>query len=451
MTMINVNLQNQTANSNTELQNDMADKILKETTNLLRKCDLTFLHHFLKLTTDEAHAMSASEIAEQMNFLIPTPDNVKGINADFYNEKTMKRKLDEITSGEEHCHKILSLMRIIMGGSIKYREADGLTNKSKKLAGERQKRFYFDPVLKASDVDMIYGAIESSRYLSDEEKEFLLSRLTILLPSFAYDSKGYDFSKYKRIDELLEISGRPNDTEAANSSINHVTLLSNINAIHSAIVDAYQIEVIYGKYTVDDNTKQLLFTPVNPDTPYILNPYAMFWNDGEYYLIATHKEYTNTAHFRVDRIISVKPHMVIDDKTNYLETAKRRPVPDTLRPFFKKESGKTMRFDNIAFSNHYPQMQIHEAEDLIDCTFECTERQLQMIIDSFGSKINIKKINSWENSDEKYVLATVKKVQYQSALSFALGHARYITVKSPDRLVNDISATLKEILERYNC
>lgn len=443
-------------------EKDEIDIIIEEMSNLLRQCDVTFLHYFLKLATDKDHVLSAAEISEQLNTLIPTPSEGEGANVSFYSEKTIKRKLDALTSDKDHFIEILELMRIIMGGSIV--ACEPAEEKSKAVKRDPQKRFYFDPVLSKGDMNMIYGALESSRYLSGPEKEFLLKRLEVLMPTFEYEESSYKQVQDRRLEELLEVRERPSDSYASKNSINNVTLLSNIQKIYDAIQNEYQIEITYGKYSYDDNLKSLTFTAINPDKPYVINPYAMFWNNGEYYLIGTHYNFTNTAHFRVDRIIDVKKHEVLNKKTGLSELAKRRPIPDALKPFFTKNSvGKTKHFDSVAFSNRYPGMQIHATENLIDCTFECTERQLQMIIDNFGEKISIKKIDTpsvpvssaldtEDNANaipESYVQATIRKVQYQSALSFALGHARFITAIAPATLVNEVRQIADEIVERY--
>ena len=349
-----------------------------------------------------------------------------------------------------------------MGGSIVYREADGVTENRKASKRDRQKRFYFDPVLNEGDMSMIYGALESSRYLSAPEKEFLLRRLKVLMPTFEYDADGYKNVQNRRIEELLDASERPGDNHASKNSINNVTLLANIQKIYDAIQNEYQIELIYGQYSYDEKTNSLVFTTINPDKPYIINPYAMFWNNGEYYMIGTHFNYTNTAHFRVDRIVSVESHLTLNKKTNVTEKTKRRPIPDALKPFFIKEKGKLKHFDSIAFSNRYPDMQIHVTEDLIDCTFECTERQLQMLIDSFGDKIIVRPIDrpsvepisdltvfANEVASQKYVHATVRQVQYQSALSFALSHAKFISAIAPAKLVSELSDTANAIAKKY--
>ena len=110
---------NKTAQAKAKVERQ--NTIIEELANLLRQCDVTFLHYFLKLATNETHALSAAEISEQLNNLIPTPAIGEGINNSFYSEKTVKRKLDAITSGEDHFYEILELMRII--GNCETRDA----------------------------------------------------------------------------------------------------------------------------------------------------------------------------------------------------------------------------------------------------------------------------------------------------------------------------------------
>lgn len=80
-----------------------------------------------------------------------------------------------------------------------------------------------------------------------------------------------------------------------------------------------------------------------------------------------------------------------------------------------------------------------QEEDLIDMTFECTSRQLQIIVDSFGTGISLSESKSPHKNGEHYLEATVHGVQYDNAKYYALAHSHILRLLEPERLVDEIS------------
>jgi len=422
---------------------------------LLKQCEIPLLFYMLKTTTDETHAMSVSEISEQLDALIPPPNQ----DNNYFPERTLRRKLDRLTFLNNSKHPMLQsvnqLLQIILGGKIDYREADGILSGKNTVGNGTQRRYYFAPVLSSGDMNMIFGSIQSNRYLSDEEKSYLLTRLRLLSPSFDYVDDSFDLHRYRHIYETDPLASRPSVSKNKKLPIESSTLLTHIQTIYDAICEEYQLEITYGIYDLEEHTNRLCFRARNKDKAYILNPYAMIWNDGEYYLIATHKNYQNPVHFRIDRILSVVPH-VTTDSNGYKCHVMRRPIPPALLPFFKKETDQRPVFDAIQYTNTYQGMRIYHKPHLVDCCFECTAQTLQILIDYFGPEL---KLNASPiphpvptGSDTKpphYLTATVKNVQYENALGFCLQQAQHLTLLSPIELVNDVKTSLNAIAERY--
>ena len=447
-----------------ELSQMQKDEV-KRFNNVLRNCDIPLFYYILKSTSDKEHPLSIGDIAEQLDQLIPCPIPTEH----FFSERTVSRKISEnlgymVSSKNEIVNAVPNILSALMGGSIQSRYIDKVENapvsKTKKDTTSHQLRYYFNPVLTTGDMNLIYGAIESSRYLSDLEKEYLLARLQYIQPGFNLKEDALEYNKHRHIFQIKELPPKPEENHGRGAlPFNSSTLLSHTQIIHDAIKNEHKLEVVYGTYDKREGLSKVDFHATNADKPFILNPYALFWNDGEYYLIATHWNYDNPAHFRVDRIVSVKPHKIIDDN-GYEVIEKRNPVPTMLKPYIHKQLDDRLDyFDSLAYTSKYPRMQIHNDERLVDsCTFECSKRQLQALIDVFGPSIEIGissntkggiNENDESESTDELLTATIKNIHYESALSFAISHCGYLKLIDPPELVDDLKKRLKDILNSY--
>ena len=131
-----------------------AKKESDELRNLIKHYDITLIAYVLKRLTDVDHALSCSEINEHLNILFPTASN----NVFFFDARTTKRKLDLIDALDNSQDFLASLNQVFAttyGGVIKHREADGLYRKSYPHKQGTQKRYYFEPLLESSDVELI--------------------------------------------------------------------------------------------------------------------------------------------------------------------------------------------------------------------------------------------------------------------------------------------------------
>lgn len=428
--------------------------------NLIKQYEIPLLVYALKRITDIDHAISCEKLSEYLNGLLLTESGT-----DYFNGKTTSRKMkiiDDIASNGNDSLKVLNnVFQASFGGKIKAREADGIYKKTTAQGKGTQKRYYFEPLLTSSDMELIYGSLRSNRFLSEEEKDFLSSRLNVLTPCFGMTeamknqerNQGfYDINSLPDRPKTDPRAMRPNAIPGSNS-----TLLRNAHIIYEAIENKTQIEVIYGIYDLSSETNKIEFHVRNKDAKgYILNPYGLIWNNGEYYLIASHEGHdSEPTHFRVDRIISVKVHTALDE--NYeMHATKRAEIPESLREFYQKGSNGKIYFDGIRYANTHPLMAIHKSTKLTSCTFECTNWSLQMLIDTFGPDIQIAKSNlahedsevDYNGKPQEFLLATIANVQYDNAKRFAIQHCQYLTLVSPSKMVAEVKDTLEQAIAK---
>lgn len=414
---------------------ETASRQRTEDEKLINELDELILLYVFKKTTKEAEsALSPREIVDKMNYLLPHPDS----DEDLFSDKTMRRRLKAFASLENSKDGLLQLifrmLPYVCGGEVRSCPA---AKHEYGMKDGAQRKYYFAPLLSEGDMDMICGTVRSSRYLSEAEKNFLLARLKVLQPF--YGSDDHDRSFYSA-DEIPSLPERPEGKYRLDLlPVDSSKFLSHIQLIHQAIRQNTQIQVTHGAYGIDERGR-INFHATNPDRPYYLNPYAMMWNGGRYYLIATHNGHSNPAHFRMDRIMDVQLRTETNEKGETVPV-KRAAVPELLIPFFKG-SGNAKEFDATRYANTYPEMRIYENKQMVTCRFAYTPTSLQILTDYFGAK-DLR----WEKGPEECI--RVRNVQYENALGFCVMMADHLTLLSPPELVADVRRKLSSIVKKY--
>lgn len=370
--------------------------------------EISLALYILKNYSSIDNAFSPSEIASLMS----------SITGNTHSDKTIKRKLsallslfddsfnDSIEAGSifniEECEfeNIQDALISIYGGSL------CATNVGKRI------KYYFQPVLDISDVDMLKGIVLSNRYLSDKAKNYLNSRLSLLNPGTQIEDSA---KLHSMVCDVAMLSDKP-----------QIHFLDVVNMLHSCLEDKTQVKIVYGSYKPTDLGK-LEFVP--HDYSYTLNPYALLWNKGNYYLLATHDGFENIAHFRVDRIYEI-------EKTDN----KRAKIPAGLKKYFKKEN-KVDVFQPIAYTTTYPLMGIYNEPNLVTCQLECTGQALAYIIDTLGTSVSVK-----PTADNTF-LVTARNVQFDCLFLMCMQQTLWIKPLAPAELVTQVRQALQASIQ----
>jgi len=421
--------------------------------------ELFLLYYVLKTYTDENHALSANKITERLNEITANMLTLQeNLDTEYFSERTISRKLIQLSCLSEDASVTQStasdlLCSIIMGGIVKTKYAAGVEKKGyslKKDNSKRQTRFYFEPSLTSGDMNLIIGSILSNRFLTQTEKEYLTKRLQLI--------QMFDPKNTSRFPVLPERPKPEKKKLQAFLPVDSNRFLEHIQILNDAIARQIKVDVIYGIYDIGDkNGRGNLTFHSRSDTAQTLNPYALMWNNGRYYLIASNDNYENPTHYRVDRMISVTIHTIQNDKGELI-CPKRNKIPDSLKDFFTFVGKKTLVFDSIAYANRYPSMRINHATNLVNCTIECTPWSLQILVDTFGTNLKIEpspimhdsKETDYNGKPQQFLAVTVFNVQYDNMRDFCLSHPQYLTVISPGKLVTEVKSILEASTKRLN-
>lgn len=204
------------------------------------------LLRFLYQQTDEAHAVTVSEMIEYLKS--------KGIPSV---RQTVYTDLEALDSAGIDIVQIKSAQNRYFIGS----------------------RIFEYPELK-----MLVDAVAFSKVISAKKSQALIQKLGQLT----------SIQQAEQLQRLASLSSR---VKPHNEKVYYI-----IDSIQTAILDQHQISFQYYEYTPEK--KKIL---KHDGYRYILDPYALEWKNDHYYLIGYSHKHKGIAHFRVDRLTSVEP------------------------------------------------------------------------------------------------------------------------------------------------
>ena len=204
------------------------------------------LLRFLYQQTDEAHAVTVSEMIEYLKS--------KGIPSV---RQTVYTDLEALDTAGIDIVQIKSTQNRYFIGS----------------------RIFEYPELK-----MLVDAVASSKVISAKKSQALIQKLGQLT----------SIQQAEQLQRLASLSSR---VKPHNEKVYYI-----IDSIQTAILDQHQISFQYYEYTPE---KKIILK--HDGYRYILDPYALEWKNDHYYLIGYSHKHKGIAHFRVDRLTSVEP------------------------------------------------------------------------------------------------------------------------------------------------
>ncbi len=419
------------------------EQIDDEFLTLVRTGKLALIIFVLKHRTDEDHPMNSSRIAA---FLKSMLEDSEYYDSTKLSPKTIQRTLQTYCYNKEHYPEDSNLLAIeqAFGGSIGWQK--------KTDAKQAVIYYYFEPYLDATDIALVHGSIQSNQYLSKEEKHYLTKRL-LAISSMEGIFSGEELTQNTLSATILPDKPHPptRQKQIAENLLPQTNSLTlhHFNQLEDAIERQYQVDVVYGHYSINEKN-EICFLPTVSGTV-TLNPYALLWDRGYLYLIATKAGEQIPSHYRLDRMITIRPH-----KSDAKQQQKCEPLPDLLLPYFPMKKGKRV-FLAKTYRQQHPHMGIYQGEKT-SATYqlECTDRTISILIDYFGHEITIKpspRVLSGEEAEQthasRYLIVTLKNVAYENMKLFCLSHCSSIRVIAPTGFAAEIKNTLLQIAKDY--
>lgn len=269
-----------------------------------QKLKLLYIQKMLLEKTDENNLMTVKEIIEELGKY--------GIDAE---RKTIYSDIE----------------------ALKSYGLDILSRKSKNTGYYVCSRDFELPELK-----LLADAVASAKFISEKKSQVLLQKLGHL--TSCHESK--------QIRRNIMVRNR---VKTMNENVYY-----NVDAINQAIAEGKQINFKYFDY--DINKKRVYRQNGNS---YSISPYALFWDDENYYVIAYHHKYEDISNFRIDRMEKV---LILNEKV--VSTPKNFNVGEYAKKTFSMFRGPEERV-KLKLRNHL----------------------INVILDKFGKEVYISRLD----------------------------------------------------------
>lgn len=210
-----------------------------------QKVKLLYILRMLQEETDENHLLSTNEIIARLAA----------------NDISAERKTiyDDINQLIDYGYDIIQVKSRTSGGYY-------LASREFELA----------------ELKLLVDAVQSSRFITRKKSRELIHKLEQLTGK-------YEAAQLQR---QVYVAGR---TKTENESIYY-----NVDAIHKAIHDNVQISFTYLEWTTDKELK-----PRKAGKKYTVSPWALLWQEENYYLVAYDETVSVMKHYRVDKMGAV--------------------------------------------------------------------------------------------------------------------------------------------------
>lgn len=242
------------------------------------------------------------------------------------------------------------------------------------------------------ELKLLVDAVSSSRFITKKKSNTLGKKLAQLA------------SENQR-SELRRHIQATNRVKSENESIYY-----SVNTINDAISRRKKIQFQYTEYGPD--LKEIL---KGDEEIYELSPYALLWNEDNYYAVGWSDKHENVSVFRVDRMY----HTEIKD-----EKAEKRP--------------EGFNLDDYSM----PIFDMYEGYDRVPVKLEVKNELAKYIVDRFGTKLKTQQVS--EDTFTVTVEVSLSPPFYGWVFQFG-GDMRIL---SPKRAVNEITEMAATIIDK---
>ena len=323
-----------------------------------QKLKMLYICKILSEETDQEHGLSAQEIIGRLEDY--------GVNED---RKTLYRDFDEL---ERFGMEILSEQS---GRNVLYHLND---------------RTFELPELK-----LLVDSVQSAKFITEKKSYQLIQKLESLVSK--HDAK--------HLHRQVLISGR---VKAMNESIYY-----NVDMLHEAINSGKQIRFHYGRWNVQKKIELR-----RGGAWYQVSPWALMWDDENYYLVAYDKEDQKIKHYRVDKMLNLS---VTDHIREGQKEFRQFDAAKYTRQIFGMFGGEVMR------------VFLKGRNDMVG-----------VLIDRFGKDISI------VPQDGDHFTASVEVAVSRHFIAWIIALGDGIKITGPEKLVHQMKAEVQRLSNIYS-
>lgn len=266
------------------------------------------------------------------------------------------------------------------------------------IGEQRDKAFYYhvgSRQFELAELKLLVDSVQSSKFITVKKSNELIKKIE------GFASK-YEASQLQR---QVYVSGR---IKTMNESIYY-----NVDRIHTAISVNSKIKFQYFQWDVH---KKMVLR--KNGAWYEMSPWALSWNDENYYLIAFDSNEDIIKHFRVDKMLHIE---VTGDKRE----GKERFKTLDMAVYAKKTFGM--------FGGEEQTVKLF-----------CEKTLVGVMIDRFGKDIFMTRI------DEDHFAVSVNVVVSTQFLAWIFGLGEKVKIVGPESVVQQMKSEAGRLMRQYN-
>lgn len=322
-----------------------------------QKLKLIYLIKIMMEKTDNTHSLTMPEILKELEKYGITAER-KSIYSDFETIRMLGMDIINEQNGKSHGYRMVT----------------------------RQ--------FEMAELKLLVDAIQSSKFITERKSKELIKKLESLASHY----------EAKQLQRQVYVSGR---IKTMNESIYY-----NVDEIHNAISSNRKITFQYFQWNIKKKME------LRRDGQfYVISPWALSWDDENYYMIGFDGEADRIKHFRVDKMLKISS---LDEPREGRELFERFDVAEYARKSFGMFGGE---------------------EQTVKLEFE--NRLVGVVIDRFGKEVIL------VPADKEHFRVNVNIAVSDQFLGwiFALGEG--VKILGPENVVERMKEEARRVYERY--
>ncbi|MBQ2746842.1 MAG: WYL domain-containing protein [Firmicutes bacterium] len=244
------------------------------------------------------------------------------------------------------------------------------------------------------ELKLLVDSVQSSKFITARKSASLIRKLENLV----------SVHEAHQLQRQVHVSNR---IKTMNESIYYA-----VDYIHDAISNNRQISFQYFDWTPEKKK-----TLRHDGKVYVVSPWALMWDDENYYLVAYNSEEGDVRHYRVDKMTKTK---VLEEKREGLE--------------------KFKNFDMGIYSKKTFGMYRGEEQTV---TIRCENDLAGVMIDRFGEDVTMYAV------DSEHFEIVVKVFVSPLFLTWFMNFGTKVKILSPQSVVEDFIKLAREVLAQY--
>ncbi|MCR5092923.1 MAG: WYL domain-containing protein [Lachnospiraceae bacterium] len=323
-----------------------------------QKLKLYYLSRIMLEKTDDDHAITLSEIQKYLEAY-------------------------DVTANRKSLYDDMEALRVLGIDVIGNKEGRNYTYH----VGKKQ----FD----LAELKLLVDAIQSSKFITEKKSNELIKKITSL-------ASDYEAEQLKR---QVVVQGR---IKSMNESVYYI-----IDYIHSAISQNKKIRFEYFKWNIEKKLER------RKDKIYEVSPWALMWDNENYYLVAYDPEEDIIKHYRVDKMRNIE---VSRDRREGRELFNKLDIASYTRKNFNMVGGEETNV-KLEFNNGL----------------------VGVMIDRFGKDITIRPAKK-----EGWSVTTVSVAISDQFFGWVFSFGKWMKIVSPKKVVESFKDEIEELNKMYS-